>query len=128
MSRLLDRVAIVTGASKGIGSGIARQLAADGAKVVISYASSKDGADAILAEIETAGGTAIALRADVRQRADMETLVEAAREHFGRLDILVNNAGVYRFARIEDEMRITQSTNAPRCYVWTCQLLMLRRE
>lgn len=102
MSRLLDRVAIVTGASKGIGAGIARQLAADGAKVVISYASGKDGADAVLADIKAAGGTAIALRADVRQRADTEALVEAAREHFGRLDILVNNAGVYRFARIED--------------------------
>ncbi|MXS17413.1 SDR family NAD(P)-dependent oxidoreductase [Pseudomonas oryzihabitans] len=102
MSRLLDRVAIVTGASKGIGAGIARQLAAAGARVVIGYASSQDGADAVLADIETAGGTAIALRADVRQRADMEALVTAALEHFGRLDILVNNAGVYQFARIED--------------------------
>lgn len=92
----------MTGASKGIGAGIARQLAAEGAKVVIGYASSKDGADKVVADIGAAGGAALALRADVRQRADMDALVAAALEHFGRLDILVNNSGVYQFARIED--------------------------
>lgn len=102
MSRLKDRVAIVTGASKGIGSGIARTLAAEGAKVVVNYASSKRDADTVVAAIEAAGGQAVAVGADVTDRAQVESLVKAAISHFGRLDIVVNNAGVYRFARIEE--------------------------
>jgi 3-oxoacyl-[acyl-carrier protein] reductase len=101
MNRLKDKVAIVTGASKGIGAGIARQLAADGAKVVVNFTSSKDDADKVVAEIEAAGGHAVAVRADVTCKADVDALVGATIERFGRLDIVVNNAGIYRFARIE---------------------------
>lgn len=102
MSKLKDKVALVTGASKGIGAGIARQLAADGAKVIVNYASSRGGADKVVADIEAAGGRAVAVGADVTQQADVEALVGAAIEHFGRLDIVVNNAGIYQFAKIED--------------------------
>ena len=102
MNKLKDKVAIVTGASKGIGAGIARQLAADGARVVVNYASSKSGADKVVADIEAAGGIAIAVGADVTSKAEVDFLVKAAIDHFGRLDIVVNNSGVYAFARIED--------------------------
>ncbi len=102
MSKLKDKVALVTGASKGIGAGIARQLAADGAKVIVNYASSRGGADKVVADIEAAGGRAVAVGADVTQQADVEALVGSAIEHFGRLDIVVNNAGIYQFAKIED--------------------------
>lgn len=102
MSKLKDKVALVTGASKGIGAGIARQLAADGAKVIVNYAASRSGADKVVADIEAAGGTAVAVGADVTQQADVEALVGSAIEHFGRLDIVVNNAGIYQFAKIED--------------------------
>lgn len=102
MSKLKDKVAIVTGASKGMGAGIARQLAADGAKVVVNYASSKSGAEKVVADIEAAGGTAVAVGADVTQKAEVQALVQAAIDNFGRLDILVNNAGTYQFAKIED--------------------------
>lgn len=102
MSKLKDKVALVTGASKGIGAGIARQLAADGAKVIVNYASSRGGADKVVADIEAAGGRAVAVGADVTQQADVEAMVGSAIKHFGRLDIVVNNAGIYQFAKIED--------------------------
>ncbi|RYF56063.1 MAG: glucose 1-dehydrogenase [Comamonadaceae bacterium] len=102
MSRLKDRVAIVTGASKGIGAGIARTLAAEGAKVIVNYASSKSDADTVVAAIEAAGGTAMAVGANVTNREQVESLVKAAIDKFGRLDIVVNNAGIYQFAKIEE--------------------------
>ncbi|MCD0502124.1 glucose 1-dehydrogenase [Bordetella petrii] len=102
MSKLKDKVALVTGASKGIGAGIARQLAADGANVVVNYAFSKHGADNVVADIEAAGGHAVAVGADVTKQAEVDALIKAAISHFGRLDIVVNNAGVYQFAKIED--------------------------
>jgi 3-oxoacyl-[acyl-carrier protein] reductase len=102
MDKLKDKVAIVTGASKGIGAGIARRLAADGAKVVVNYASSRSGADKVVADIEAAGGTAVAVGADVTREAEVASLVEAAIDRFGRLDIVVNNAGIYQLAKIED--------------------------
>lgn len=102
MSKLKDKVAIVTGASKGIGAGIARTLAAEGAKVVVNYASSKAGADKVVADIEAAGGQAIAVGADVSDKAQVDALVKAAIDTYGRLDIVVNNSGVYQFAKIEE--------------------------
>ncbi|MDW8844566.1 glucose 1-dehydrogenase [Erwinia sp. MMLR14_017] len=102
MNKLKDKVAIVTGASKGIGAGIARQLAADGAKVIVNYVSSKSGADKVVADIEAAGGKALAVAANVTNKTEVEALVKSAIEHFGRLDIVVNNSGIYQFARIEE--------------------------
>lgn len=102
MSKLKDKVALVTGASKGMGAGIARQLAADGAKVVVNYASSKTGADKVVADIEAAGGKAMAVGANVSNKAQVEALVKAAIDNFGRLDIVVNNSGIYQFAKIEE--------------------------
>jgi 3-oxoacyl-[acyl-carrier protein] reductase len=102
MKKLSNKVAIVTGASKGIGAGIARQLAADGAQVVVNYASSKAGAEKVVAQIEAAGGQAVAVGADVTSKPDVDALVAAAIAHFGRLDIVVNNAGMYQFAPIEE--------------------------
>src|SRR5947208_3214150 len=101
MSKLKGKVAIVTGASKGIGAEIARRLAAEGAAVVVNYASSKAGADKVVADITAAGGRAVAVKGDVSKKADAEGIVGAAVEHYGRLDILVNNSGVYEFAPIE---------------------------
>lgn len=99
--KLADQVAIVTGASKGIGAEIARQLAAEGANVVVNYASSKEGADRVVDEIAKRGGKAIAVQADVAKKNDIERLFAETKNAFGRLDILVNNAGVYQFAPIE---------------------------
>ena len=101
MSKLAGKVALVTGASKGIGAGIAKALAAEGAAVVVNYASSKAGADAVVEVISAAGGKAVAVQGDVSKEAEAKALVDAALEHFGRLDILVNNSGVYEFSAIE---------------------------
>ena len=102
MSKLRDKVAIVTGASKGIGAAIARHLADAGAAVVVNYASSKEGADRVVADITRNGGKAIAVQANVAKQAEVERLFSEAKKAFGRLDILVNNAGVYEFVPLED--------------------------
>src|ERR1700744_2664508 len=102
MSKLKGKVAVVTGASKGIGAGIAKALAAEGASVVVNYASSKAGADAVVSAINAAGGKAVAVGGDVSKKADAEGIIDAAIKTYGRLDILVNNSGVYTFAPIED--------------------------
>jgi 3-oxoacyl-[acyl-carrier protein] reductase len=103
MSRKLSgKVAVVTGASKGIGASIASHLAAEGASVVVNYASSKEGADRVVGEIVRNGGKAIAVRANVADQADIRRLFSETKKAFGRLDILVNNAGVYEFAPLED--------------------------
>ena len=99
--KLEGKVAVVTGASKGIGAEIARRLAAEGAAVVVNYASSKAGADKVVADITGHGGKAVAVKGDVSKKADAAGIVEAAVTHFGRLDVLVNNSGVYEFAPIE---------------------------
>ena len=101
MSKLKDKVAIVTGASKGIGASIARSLAGEGAAVVVNYASSKKDADRVVAEIGRAGGRAIAVQGNVTKQQDIDRLFEETKKAFGRLDILVNNAGVYEFAPLE---------------------------
>ncbi|GJE61968.1 glucose 1-dehydrogenase [Methylobacterium trifolii] len=102
MAKLEGKVAVVTGASKGIGAAIAKTLAKDGAAVVVNYASSKAGADAVVAAITSAGGKAIAVQADVSKASQAQGLIEAAVKQFGRLDVLVNNSGVYEFASIEE--------------------------
>ena len=101
MGKLTGKVAVVTGASKGIGAGIAKALGAAGASVVVNYASSKDGADRVVAEITRAGGEAVAVGANVARSAEIDSLFAETRKHFGRLDILVNNAGVYGFTPLE---------------------------
>jgi len=100
--KLSGQVAVVTGASKGIGAEIAKQFAAEGAKVVVNYASSEEGANRLVDEIAKRGGTAIALQADVAKKKDIERLFAEAKKAFGQLDVLVNNAGVYRFAPLEE--------------------------
>src|SRR5947199_5457401 len=102
MSKLGGKVAIVTGASKGIGASIAQHLAAEGAAVVVNYASSKEGAERVVAEIVRKGGKAVAVQANVAKQADIQRLFSEAKKAFGRLDILVNNAGIYEFAPLED--------------------------
>ncbi len=101
MSKLTGKVAVVTGASKGIGAGIAKSLAAEGASIVVNYASSKSGADEVVAAITKAGGKAIAVGGDVSKAAGAQGIIDAAIKTYGRLDILVNNSGVYEFAPIE---------------------------
>ena len=102
MSKLQGKVAVVTGASKGIGAGIAKGLAAAGAAVVVNYASSREGADRVVAEITRAGGKAVAVQGDVAKAADVERLFAETKKAYARLDILVNNAGVYQFAPLEE--------------------------
>ena len=98
MSKLKNKVAVVTGASKGIGAGIAKALAAEGAAVVVNYASSKEGADRVVAEIAEKGGKAVAVQGDVAKASDVQRIFAETKKAFGRLDVLVNNAGVYQFA------------------------------
>lgn len=100
MSKLQRKVALVTGASKGIGAGIARELAAVGAAVVVNYASDRTGAESVVDAITAGGGRAIAIQADVAKSADVAELFERAKETFGSLDILVNNAGVTPLGRM----------------------------
>ncbi len=100
-SKLAGKTALVTGASKGIGAAIARHLAAAGASVVVNYASSKAGADQVVADIIAAGGKAVAVHGDVSKPADIPRFVAEAKAAFGGLDILVNNAGVYEFQPLE---------------------------
>ena len=101
MSKLEGKVAIVTGASKGIGASIAKHLADEGAAVVVNYASSKADADGVVSEITRRGGKALAVQANVAKQEDIERLFAAATTTFGRVDILVNNAGIYEFAPLD---------------------------
>lgn len=101
MSKLSGLVAVVTGASKGIGADIAKALAAEGASVVVNYSSSKDGADKVVKEITGKGGKAIAVQGDVSKQADITRLFAEAKKAYGKLSILVNNAGIYQFGPLE---------------------------
>ncbi len=115
MNRLQGKVAIVTGASKGIGAGIAKSLAAEGAAVVVNYASSKEGADRVVAAIEQQGGKALAVQGDVSKAADVKRLFAETKAAYGSLDVLVNNAAVFSFAPLEaiaeDEFHRQFNTN-----------------
>jgi 3-oxoacyl-[acyl-carrier protein] reductase len=102
MPKLKGKVAVVTGASKGIGAAIARQLAAEGAAVVVNYASSRDGAERIVSDITSRGGKAMAVQADMAKKEDIRRLFAETRKAYDKVDVLVNNAGVYEFAPIED--------------------------
>jgi 3-oxoacyl-[acyl-carrier protein] reductase len=101
MRKLLNKVVVVTGASKGIGAGIAKRAAAEGAKVVVNYASSASDAERVVSEIKAAGGTAIAVQADVAKAEDVKRLFAETKRAFDKLDVLVNNAGVYAFSPLE---------------------------
>ncbi|HZT72173.1 MAG TPA: 3-oxoacyl-[acyl-carrier-protein] reductase [Terriglobales bacterium] len=120
MQRLQDKVALVTGASRGIGRAIALRLAQEGARVAVNYRSQEAAAAAVVAEIVHGGGQALALAADVSQAEPARRLVEDAQKHFGRLDILVNNAGVVRdnllLTMDDDEWRQVQATNLDSCF------------
>src|ERR1700741_1661183 len=101
MSKLTNKVAVVTGASKGIGAGIAKALAAEGASVVVNYASSKTDADRVVKEIAEKGGKAVAVQGDVSKAADITRLFTETKKAYGKVNILVNNAGIYKFAPLE---------------------------
>jgi 3-oxoacyl-[acyl-carrier protein] reductase len=100
-NKLAGKVAVVTGASKGIGAAIAKHFAAEGAAVVVNYSSSKTGAEKVVAEITSAGGKAVTVQADVSKKADVDRLFAETKKAFGRLDILVNNAGIYEFSPLD---------------------------
>ena len=102
MGKLAGKVAVVTGASKGIGAAVAKSLAAEGASVVVNYASSKAGADKVVASIHAAGGKAVAVGGDVSKAAEAKGIIDAAIKNYGKLDILVNNSGVYEFSPLTD--------------------------
>src|SRR5436190_14141954 len=99
--KLIGKVAVVTGASKGIGAGIALHLAAEGAAVVVNYSSSKEGADRVVSEIVGNGGRAIAVQANLAKEGDVRRLFAETKTAFGKVDVLVNNAGIYAFAPLE---------------------------
>ena len=115
MKRLTGKVAVVTGASKGIGAAVAKQLAADGAQVVVNYATSREGAEKVVNEITKAGGEAIAVHASLPKESEINALFAEARKVYGKVDILVNNAGVYGFGPIDEvtveEYRRQHDTN-----------------
>jgi 3-oxoacyl-[acyl-carrier protein] reductase len=102
MPRLKGKVAVVTGASKGIGAGIAERFGSEGAKVVVNYSTSREGADRVVAKVKAAGGEAIAVQADVSKKQDVDRLFAETKKAFGAIDILVNNAGVYDFRTLEE--------------------------
>src|SRR5215212_3387321 len=102
IGKLSNKVALVTGASKGIGAGIAKGLAAAGAAVVVNYASSKEGADRVVADIVKAGGKAVTVQGDVSKASDVQRIFAETKSAFGKLDVLVNNAAVYQFAPLEE--------------------------
>jgi 3-oxoacyl-[acyl-carrier protein] reductase len=102
MAKLTGKVAVVTGASKGIGAGIAKELAAQGASVVVNYSSSKEGAEKVVAEITKAGGKAIAVGGSVAKASDIDKLFAETKKAYGKVDVLVNNAGVYSFSPLEE--------------------------
>jgi 3-oxoacyl-[acyl-carrier protein] reductase len=102
MGKLANQVAVVTGASKGIGAAIAKALAAEGASVVVNYASSKEGADHIVGEIAASGGDAIAVHGDVSKQADIAQLFAETKKTYGKVNILVNNAGIYQFGSLDE--------------------------
>jgi 3-oxoacyl-[acyl-carrier protein] reductase len=102
MAKLTGKVAVVTGASKGIGAAIARELGAQGASVVVNYSSSKEGAEKVVGEIVAAGGKAVAIGGSVAKSGEIETLFAGTKEAYGKVDILVNNAGVYQFSPLEE--------------------------
>jgi 3-oxoacyl-[acyl-carrier protein] reductase len=115
MSKLTGKVAVVTGASKGIGAAIAKQLAADGASVVVNYSTSREGADKVVTDIKKAGGKATAIGGSVVKEAEIDALFAETKKTYGKVDILVNNAGVYGFAPLEqltfEEYSRQHSTN-----------------
>jgi 3-oxoacyl-[acyl-carrier protein] reductase len=115
MKKLTNKVAVVTGGSKGIGAAIAKSLAAEGAAVVVNYASSKTDAERVVAEIASQGGKALAVQGDVSKASDVQRLFAETKQAFGKLDVLVNNAGVYQFAPLgeitEDEFHRQFNTN-----------------
>ncbi len=125
MSRLSGKTAVVTGASKGIGAGIAKGLAAEGAAVVVNYASSKDGADRVVADIKAKGGKAIAVQGDVAKAADVKKIFAETKQAFGRLDILVNNAGVYKNSPLD---RVTEEDFHRHFNINVLGLLLATRE
>ena len=102
MSKLTNKVAVVTGASKGIGAAIAKRLAAEGASVVVNYSTSKEGAERVVNEIVKDGGKAVAVQANVSKKAEITRLFDETKKAYGKLDILVNNAGIYEFSPLDD--------------------------